>query len=52
MAVHPGITYSYYVESVAPNGLTSAPSNTVEELRRAFHKRDIDMTNRGMFIHP
>ena len=30
MAVQPGITYSYYVESVASNGLTSDPSNTVE----------------------
>ena len=29
-AVQPGITYSYYVESVASNGLTSDPSNTVE----------------------
>jgi hypothetical protein len=30
MAVQPGISYSYYVESVASNGLTSEPSNTVE----------------------
>jgi Abnormal spindle-like microcephaly-assoc'd, ASPM-SPD-2-Hydin len=29
-AVQPGITYSYYVESVASNGLTSDPSNTVD----------------------
>jgi Abnormal spindle-like microcephaly-assoc'd, ASPM-SPD-2-Hydin len=29
-AVQAGITYSYYVESVASNGLTSDPSNTVE----------------------
>lgn len=29
-AVQSGKTYSYYVESVAPNGLTSGPSNTVE----------------------
>jgi hypothetical protein len=29
-AVQPGITYNYYVESVASNGLTSEPSNTVE----------------------
>jgi hypothetical protein len=29
-AVQPGITYSYYVESVASNGLTSDPSSTVE----------------------
>lgn len=30
VAVEPGITYNYYVESVASNGLTSVPSNTVE----------------------
>jgi len=30
IAIQPGISYSYYVESVASNGLTSVPSNTVE----------------------
>ena len=30
IAVEPGMSYSYYVESVASNGLTSDPSNTVE----------------------
>lgn len=30
MAVQPGITYSYYVESLAANGLSSSPSNTAE----------------------
>ena len=30
VAVEPGIAYSYYVESVASNGSTSVPSNTVE----------------------
>jgi hypothetical protein len=30
MAVQPGLAYSYYVESVAQNGLTSDPSNVVE----------------------
>jgi Abnormal spindle-like microcephaly-assoc'd, ASPM-SPD-2-Hydin len=29
-AVHSGVTYTYYVESVASNGLASDPSNTVE----------------------
>jgi Abnormal spindle-like microcephaly-assoc'd, ASPM-SPD-2-Hydin/Viral BACON domain len=29
-AVQSGVTYSYYVESVASNGLTSQPSSTVE----------------------
>jgi fibronectin type 3 domain-containing protein len=29
-AAQAGITYSYYVESVASNGITSDPSNTVE----------------------
>lgn len=29
-AVQPGVTYSYYVESVGSNGLISAPSSTIE----------------------
>ena len=35
-AVQPGVTYSYYVESVGSNGLISAPSSTM--LRLPFHE--------------